>query len=116
MTTKSDELVGKLEELLGQFANQAGAATGPAGWANRPASEPGSILGVAIPVKIQTRAGAVRAYVTLPPEAASSEATLQDAIDGLVAAGFPVDAWNRDGGGGRGGWSGNYNQNRGRYR
>jgi len=110
-----------LRKALAEY--DAGGSSG-GGWQQAPpAAGPGAILGVNIPIKVQTPdGGSVRCYIVLPASAIASPSALLGTIQGLIASGVPVDvyqpkpAWN--GGNGGGGWrggngGGGYGQRRG---
>ena len=103
--SKQADLLSQLEGILSQFQDQAQAGgPAPGNWSGRKRGAPGEVLGVAIPLKVNTPSGKVRVYLSLPPEVATSEDSLVDAIEGLLDAGFPVDVWRDNGD--RGGWRG----------
>lgn len=68
--------------------------SGLAGWAQpvAPAMQL-SIIGVSVPVEVQTQAGKVRCYLALPPECATNMQVLTAAVTTLLNAGIPVAAW-----------------------
>lgn len=83
-------------------------------------SAPIQILGVLVPVKIQTPSGPMRSYLQLPAELATNPQAFMTALQTLMGMGYQLDIWqprqqqwggNRGqwGGGGNGGWQ----QNRG---
>jgi hypothetical protein len=79
----------------------------------RAAPAPVSIVGVSVPIKLQTPHGSVRAYLSLPAECGATPNALLAAIDSLVAVGMPVDSWQPSQSQGNGNsWGGN----RGGYR
>ena len=104
--SKQDDLLEQLQGVLEQFATQGQTAGPAASWSGRRRGAPGEVLGVAVPLKVNTPSGKVRVYLSLPPEVATSEDSLVDAIEGLLDAGFPVDVWRDRDGRDRGGWSG----------
>lgn len=62
------------------------------GWTpQQPAALP--ITGISIPVKVETPIGSVRVDLHLPAECGQSPQALLGAIQALVNAGYPVDAW-----------------------
>lgn len=64
------------------------------GWAQPPVAPADlSIIGVSVPVSVQTNTGNVRVYIALPAECGSNMSVLQRAVENLIAAGVPVDAW-----------------------
>lgn len=68
--------------------------TGLTAWAQPAApSMQLSIIGVSVPVEVQTQAGKARCYLALPPECASNMQMLANAITTLINAGIPVAAW-----------------------
>lgn len=105
----SDQLE-QLKALLLQAQAQQPAAPATNGWAQPapPAAAAGlPITGISIPVKVDTPLGSVRVDLHLPAECGQSPQALLGAIQLLVQAGYPVDAWKpRDSGGGWGGASG----------
>lgn len=51
------------------------------------------INGAAIPIKLQTPAGSLRVYLSLPAECAATPQALMAAIESLAALGLPLDTW-----------------------
>jgi len=115
-----------IAKLTEQLASLTGSAAG-GGW-NQPAANanPASaITAVSIPIKVDTPMGSVRAYLELPGEVGQNPQTLMNAIQGLVSAGYPVDAWQpkssgdwrNSGGNSGGGWNndGGYRRGGGGY-
>ncbi len=92
----------QLRALLAQ-AQQPQSSPTATGWAQpQPSALP--ITGISIPVKVETPIGSVRVDLHLPAECGQSPQALLGAIQFLVNAGYPVDAWQpRDSNGG-GGW------------
>ncbi|TCT21183.1 hypothetical protein [Thiobaca trueperi] len=121
--TDQANLAAQLADLQAQMAALRPAAPAPSAsaWANAmPAlSAAPTINGVAVPVKIQTPAGSIRVYLSLPAECAASPDALMSALEALAAAGLPLDTWSgaRESGSAwgnsrsNGGWSGNSNRN-----
>lgn len=101
MAEQSPEMLAALQALLAQQAQQP-QPTG--GWSQpQPAALP--ITGISIPVKMETPIGSVRVDLHLPAECGQSPQALLGAIQLLVNAGYPVDAWQpRESNGG--GWGG----------
>ncbi len=121
--TDPANLAAQLAELHAQMAALRPAAPAASPW-GAPAA-PGAapvINGVSVPVKIQTPAGSIRVYFSLPAECAATPDALMSALEALAAAGLPLDTWSpKDNGGGwgghgrsNGGWNGN--SNRGNWR
>lgn len=51
------------------------------------------IVGVSVPVKVQTPEGTCRLYLHLPAECAASPAALLAALESLAQSGVPLDIW-----------------------
>lgn len=97
----------------------APAVAGFGGWQPpAPVAGPVQVTGVLVPVNVQTPAGKVKCHFMLPPEAAASPDALMGAIQSMMNAGLPVDAWQPkdSGSGGWGGSSSGGGWNRGGYR
>jgi len=64
------------------------------GW-NQPSQQsgPANVLGVSVPVALQTQAGKVRVYLAFGPEHAASPTALHALLEQLSNAGLPLDAW-----------------------
>lgn len=104
----SDELNALKEQLAALMARQtAPAAPSGAGWAAPAVSTLPGIIGVSVPVKIQTSTGSVKVQLHLPPEYADP-ARLLPAIEAMIQQGIPVDGWRPSGNSGwgsrKGGW------------
>lgn len=102
------EQLEQLKALLAQ-AQQQPAPAAAGGWTQpQPAATGLPVTGVAIPIKVSTPIGDVRVYLQLPAECAASPQALQGAVQMLVNAGLPVDAWQprQATGGGWGGGNG----------
>lgn len=102
-----------LQMLLGQMQGQSTTpATG--GWAKPAApAAPAEILGVSIPISVETPAGKIRCYLNFPAAAAASPATLMALLEQLAAAGLPLDTWQPRESGSGSSW-GNNNSGNGR--
>ncbi|EXJ16945.1 hypothetical protein [Imhoffiella purpurea] len=103
----SAQLAAQLAALQQQMAalQQSPAAATPAAspWASAPTAAP-QINGVAVPVKMQTPAGSIRLYFSLPAECAATPEALMAALESMAAAGLPLDTWSsRESGSGWGG-------------
>ena len=115
-------LQAQLAALQQQQPQQPAApVAGFGGWQQPapPIAGPVQVTGVLIPVNVQTPAGKVKCHFMLPPEAAASPDALMNAIQSMMNAGLPVDAWQPkdSGSGGWGGSSGGSSSwNRGGYR
>jgi len=92
--TDQSAMLAALQAQLAALQRQAPAAASP--WQQPPAA-PTAIVGVSVPIKVQTPAGSVRCYLALPPEAAATPAALMAALESLAAAGVPIDAWQPSG-------------------
>lgn len=102
----SDEsTLAALQAQLAALQAQRPAAPAASPWA-APAPAAVPIVGVSLPVKLQTPAGSVRVQLHLPAECAASPAALMAAVESLVASGVPVDAWQPNNSGGSS-WGGN---------
>lgn len=106
----------QLQQALAGLLAQAQNPPPPAqtGWAQTAGPSPQALItGVAVPIKIDTPMGSVRAYLSLPPEIGQNPQALLGAIQALANAGYPIDAyqpkqqWGQ--GGNSGGWSGGGN-------
>jgi len=104
--------------LLKQL-QQAGAASAPnpIGWQPQvtPIQQP---TGISIPISHETQFGRIRIYMHFGPEAGSDPNTLNNLLQALHSAGFPLDFWQSQSSGWNGGRNGYNNRNRfrgGRY-
>lgn len=108
MSEQQNELLAAMNALL---AKASAAPTAPAaGWAQPQPTA--AVQGVGIPVKVPTPIGEVRVYLWLDGAVAANPQAMQTAIQSLVQACLPVEAWQpRDSGwGGNAGWGGNNNR------
>jgi hypothetical protein len=70
-----------------------------------------------VPIKVQTPAGSIRVYISLPAECGATPDALMTALEALAAAGLPLDTWSaRESSGSGGSWGnrtgyGNNNRN-----
>jgi hypothetical protein len=112
--TLDPALLPALQNLLGQMQQSSATASAtPSAW-SKPAtpSAPAEILGVSIPINVDTPVGKVRVYLNFPGSAAASPAALLGLIEQLAAAGLPLDAWQpKDNGGSWGGNGSSWNRN-----
>lgn len=96
----------QLKALLAQMQVGVGAENAaPSAWSKpaAPASSPTEVLGVSVPISLDTPSGKVRVYLNFPGSCAASPEALIGLIQQLSAAGLPLDAWQpRDSGGGSG--------------
>lgn len=100
----SNELAAQLGKLAEQMGMQLTPKGGGGSWAGAPPAIEAPFVGVSIPINVETPLGKVRCYLSLPAEAASSAAALQEAIKRIADMGLPVDAFRpNNGGGGYGG-------------
>jgi hypothetical protein len=104
MTDQAD-LAAQLAALQAQIAAMRPAAS-PWGAAAAPSAAP-IINGVAVPVKVQTPAGSIRLYFSLPAECAATPEALMAALESLAAAGLPLDTWSPRESAGGSAWGGN---------
>ena len=107
--TDPAELTAQLAALQAQMAALRPAAPAASPWGVPAVSAAPVINGAAVPIKLQTPAGSLRVYLSLPAECAATPAALMAAIEGLAALGLPLDTWTpkaKDGswGNNRGGW------------
>ena len=104
--TQTDVLQ-QLQTLLNQ--TQAQGAPQASAWQKPAAGAPAEVLGVSIPVSIETGRGKLRVYLNFSGDHAASPESLMKLIEQLDAAGLPLDLWqNKRGWGGKsGGWNGN---------
>ena len=86
-------------------------------WGAQPKPQmPTEVLGVSIPISLDTPNGKLRVYLNFPGSAASSPEALMNLVQQLANSGIPLDTWqpkqqgNGWGGGNRGG---GYGGNRG---
>lgn len=113
MSDNNELLQSVMQQLADMKAAQTAAtqAASPAAtdWQQQPQPQAGpqQILGVAIPLKIDTPNGSLKLFVSLPAEVMQSEQSLMAAIEGLVNAGLPVDFWQSKSSGWGGNGSGN---------
>lgn len=106
--------MGLQEALAEVMAKYGGGLGGPApaapAWGAAPAAQGlPPILGISVPIKIQTPNGSMRCYISLPAELGQNPPALMAALEALANAGFPLDIWQpraRWGGGGGGGGNG----------
>lgn len=109
----------QLAEMKAQQSATSATTTPVTGWQQQPQPQAGpqQILGVAIPLKIDTPNGSLKLFVSLPAEVMQSEQSLMSAIEGLVNAGLPVDFWQSKssgwGGGNGSSYSSGYRSNGG---
>lgn len=75
------------------------------GWASMGQQQQGPvpIIGVSVPVKIQTPDGSCRIYLHLPAECAATPSALLAALESLAQSGVPLDIWQQSESRG-GGW------------
>lgn len=96
--------------LLAALQGQLKAAQ-PGGWAQPQAAAP-SIVGLEVPIKVQTPVGEIRLglQLQLTPETATPDA-IMGLLQSLQAQGYPLDIWQpkqtgwSGGNGGGGGWN-----------
>ena len=110
----------QLQALLAQLqaAGTMPTATAQANAWAKPAVASAEVLGVSIPISIETPAGKLRAYLNFPGSYASSPNALLALIQQLSNAGLPLDTWQpkqQGGGNNRGGGGGGYNRGGGGY-
>jgi hypothetical protein len=87
-----------LQALLQRLTPQpAPSVTSP--FAPRPSAGPPQPVGLLVPVTLDTQAGQVRCYAQFGADVASNPQVL---VDTLLAAGWPIAAWNSD----KGSWQG----------
>jgi hypothetical protein len=111
--------IAQLNELLAKVQQQAAPLNAPpvSAWQQPTPAAALSFQGVGIPVSVQTPAGKVRCTFWLDASHTQTPAALMSAIEAMVNAGLPVDAWqqqNQQGGGNS--WGGNNNNNGGGFR
>jgi hypothetical protein len=122
MTDQTNDTAAQLAALLAQMQTSGATATAaPSAW-SKPAAPtaPAEILGVSVPISLDTPVGKIRVYLNFPGTAAASPTALLGLIEQLAAAGLPLDAWQpkESGSGGWGNRDGNgsgWNSNRGGY-
>ena len=110
MTDQTD-LTAQLALLQAQMAAlRPAAAPAASPWGVPAPSAAPVINGAAIPIKLQTPAGTLRVYLSLPAECAATPAALMAAIEGLAALGLPLDTWQPKSDSGNGSsWGGRSN-------
>ena len=119
-TTQTPDTLTALVALL-QQAQSGKTAPAVSGWNQQnPQGQAANVLGVSVPLAIQTPIGKVRVYVSFGPEHAASPAGLTSLLEQLANAGLPLDAWqpNQQQGNGSswgGGNGGGYNGYKRRY-
>jgi len=120
ITTQSPDTLAALAALL-QQAQGVTAKPAITGW-NQPQANnvAPQVLGVSVPLALQTPIGKVRVYLSVGPEHAASPAALTSLLEQLSNAGLPLDAWqpsNQQGNGSswNNGNGGGYNGYKRRY-
>lgn len=122
MTDQTQDLQAQLAALQAQMAALRPVTPTPAAspWASAPTPATPPIVGVSVPIKVQTPAGSIRVYLSLPPECAATPDALNAALDALAALGLPLDVYApRDNNGSGSGWgnrSTGYNNARNNWR
>ena len=109
---ESNDQTAQLAALLAQMQS----AGSPSAWAKpspMAASAPAEVLGVSLPISLDTPSGKLRCYLNFPGSAAASPDALMALVQSLMNAGVPLDVWQpkQQGWGNRSG--GGYNSNRG---
>lgn len=113
MTDITDQL-SQLTELLGKVTQQGAQQQTASAWQQpAPQSTALNIQGVGVPVSVQTPAGKVRCTFWLGAEHAQTPAALMQALEQMINAGIPIDAWQQKESGNN--W-GNSNNNGGGYK
>lgn len=117
--SEQTETQAALQTLLAQMQQSATAGAGTVagaaggGWNAAQATGPAALIqGVAVPIKVSTPAGEMRAYLSLPAEVGQNPQALIAVLQQLANAGYPLDTWQPknsggDWGGGQqgGGWN-----------
>lgn len=93
------DVLQQLQTLLGQA--QAQGAPQTTGW-QKPTNAPTDILGISIPVSIETERGKLRVYLNFSGDHAASPESLMALIERLDSAGLPLDLWQS-----KSGWNSN---------
>lgn len=92
-TTQTPDTLAALAALL-QQAQGATQAPTVGGWNQpKPHGQAANVLGVSVPVALQTPIGKVRVYLAFGAEHAASPAALTTLLEQLANAGLPLDAW-----------------------
>lgn len=118
------DLTNQLATFLAQMQAANLTATpslATSGW-SKPASTvaPMEIMGVSIPISLETQHGKIRVYLNFPGIAASSPQALLGLIDQIAEMGLPLETWQSRpnnsgsswGGNSNGGFNRGYNSNR----
>lgn len=116
MSSDNELLRNVMQELAEMKAQQSAATTtattAATGWQQHPQpAGPQQILGVSVPLKIETPYGSLKLFVSLPAEVMQSEQALMAAIEGLINAGLPLDFWQPKSSGWNGGNGSSYSNN-----
>ena len=112
MTDTTAAQIQQLNDLLAKVQQQAapiGATVTTSAWTQPAPAAALSFQGVGIPVSIQTPAGKVRCTFWLDASHTQTPAALMQAIETMVNAGLPVDAWQQNQQGGNSWGGGNNN-------
>src|SRR5512143_812372 len=97
MSTPAPTVQEQIQAALAAMMQQQPAA---GRWAAPATTGPQQYLGVSVPLKLQLPDGSsLRVYVQLPGELMQSPQALMGAIQGMMQAGLPLDAWQPQGGG-----------------
>ncbi len=91
--SEQTELVAQLAALQAQMAALRPAAPAASLWGVPAVMAAPVINGAAVPIKLQTPAGSLRVYLSLPAECAATPQALMSAIEALAALGLPLDTW-----------------------
>lgn len=115
--TDQTELTAQLALLQAQMAALRPAAPAVSPWGVPAVMAAPVINGAAVPIKLQTPAGSLRVYLSLPAECAATPAALMAAIEALAALGLPLDTWQPKSDSGNGSsWGNSRGNNRGGWR
>lgn len=110
MTDTNETIAALAAQLAAMQAQGVSQSPQPASGWNQPApvSAPSAVIGVSVPISLQTPIGKIRVYLAFGAEHAASPQALNSLIEKLSAQGLPLDAWQPQNGGNQsGGWGGN---------
>ena len=114
MTDTTAAQIQQLNDLLAKVQQQSapiGATVTTSAWTQPAPAAALSFQGVGIPVSVQTPAGKVRCTFWLDATHTQTPAALMQAIETMVNAGLPVDAWQQQNQQGGNSWGGNQGGN-----
>lgn len=111
MADQTTDTSAQLAALLARLQNGSAPFTPGSAWNKPVQTATPEIMGVSVPIALETPLGKVRVGLILSPGCASSPEALMQTVEKLHAAGYPLDAWQpRDSGNA---WGGNRTYSRG---